>query len=383
MKIKFLLPLLLLLWSCGESDQGKEGQVSAQINVSLDTVMVDAGDEFLFLQDNLFNSQLTADDHYLVNYNRKDGIAEWIDLDELKLKKVLQFEMDGPNAIPPYTSGFLIEEDENIFFWNYRFYKIFDQKGQLVKDLELEKLAPELLGGSDAYPSRFYLDPKNSNRLLGHFVKWEDKTYFMLDIDLEAGSITEMNLPLFEKTQVYNTDIMYDGRWMGSYGPGIYPASTSDKVILATNVLNEVQVFDLVTDSLYTKSWDTPLLGSKRTYLPPKEADGQTGEIEEIRKLAEQDISYGRLVWDKEDRQFYRFSTKSYFGEEKDEYGSYVVTRADVFLSVFDEDLELIAEALIPEMNSVPKRHFVKDGKIWVYINMEDELGFVSVEVDF
>ena len=383
MKIKFLLPLLLLLWSCGESDQGKEDQVSAQINVSLDTVMVDAGDEFLFLQDNLFMSDLSPDGSYLINFNRQEVGAERIDLDNLVFDKLIPLEKEGPNGIPSYISGFLLTPEEHIFIWNYRFYKIFDQKGQLVKDLELEKLAPELLGGSDVYPSRFYLDPRNSYRLLGHFVKWEDKTYFMLDIDLEAGSITEMNLPLFEKTQVYNTDIMYDGRWMGSYGPGIYPASTSDKVILATNVLNEVQVFDLVTDSLYTKSWDTPLLGSKRTYLPPKEADGQTGEIEEIRKLAEQDISYGSLVWDKEDRQFYRFSTKSYFGEEKDEYGSYVVTRADVFLSVFDEDLELIAEALIPEMNSVPKRHFVKDGKIWVYLNMEDELGFVSVEVDF
>jgi hypothetical protein len=294
---------------------------------------------------------------------------------------LIPLEKEGPNGIPQYVSGFLLTPEEYIFIWNYRFYKIFDQKGQLIKDLELEKLAPELLGGSDIYPSRFYLDPKNPNRLIGHFVNWEDKSYFLIDFDLESSSYTEIELPFFEKTQVYNTDIMFDGRWMGSYGPGIYPTSTSEKVILATNVINEVQVFDFSMDSLYTKGWDTPLLGSKRTYLPPKEVDGQTGEIEEIRKLAEEDISYGPLVWDKEEQKFYRFSTKSYFGEEKDEYGSYVPTRSDVFLSVFDENLDLLGEALIPEMNSSPKRHFVKEGKIWIFENIEDELGFVRVTV--
>jgi hypothetical protein len=376
----FVFLIGLFLASCGGNEVEKS-ELSDSFTVSLDTVMVDAGEEFLFLQDNLFMSELSVDGSYLINFNRQEVGAERINLDDLKLDYLIPLEKEGPNGIPQYVSGFLLTPEEYIFIWNYRFYKIFDQKGQLIKDLELEKLAPELLGGSDIYPSRFYLDPKNPNRLIGHFVNWEDKSYFLIDFDLESSSYTEIELPFFEKTQVYNTDIMFDGRWMGSYGPGIYPTSTSEKVILATNVINEVQVFDFSMDSLYTKGWDTPLLGSKRTYLPPKEVDGQTGEIEEIRKLAEEDISYGPLVWDKEEQKFYRFSTKSYFGEEKDEYGSYVPTRSDVFLSVFDENLDLLGEALIPEMNSSPKRHFVKEGKIWIFENIEDELGFVRVTV--
>lgn len=382
MKMRFLIPCLIFLASCSVEDKQSEGP-SDQISVTLDTVLVDSGDEFLFLQDNLFMSELSSDESYLINFNRSEVDAERIDLNNLVLDRVIPLEKEGPNGIPPYISSFLITPEENIFIWNYQFYKIFDQQGQLIENLELEKLVPEFLGGSEVYPSRFYLDPKSPDRLVGHFIKWEDKSYFILDIDLKTGLYTKIDLPLLEKTQIYNTNIMYDGNWMGSYGTGIYPNSNSEKIILATNVLNEVQVFDLSSDSLYTKGWDTPLLGSKRTYLPPKEVDGESGEIEEIRKLAEQDISYGSLIWDKEDKQFYRFSSQSYFGEEKDEYGSYIPTRSDVFLSVFDENLELIAEALIPELTQKPKRHFVKDGKIWMYENRDDELAFVRMEVNF
>ncbi len=377
----FVFLIGLFLASC-DGNEVEKSELSDSFTVTLDTVMVDSGEEFLYLQDNLFLSELDAEDGYLINFNRQEIGAERINLDELKLDYLIPLEKEGPNGIPQYISGFLLTPEEHIFIWNYGFYKIFDQEGKLVRDLELDKLAPEVLGGSEIYPSRFYLDPEDSNRLLGHFIKWEDKSYFLMDFDLESGSYTEIELPFFEKTQVYNTDILYEGNWMGSYGTGVYPFSNSDKIILSTNVLNEIQIFDLKRDTLYTKGWDTPLLGSKRGYLPPKEVDGQTDEIEEIRKMAESDISYGGFIYDKASKKYYRFSKKSYFGEEKDEYGSYVPTRSDVYLSVFDADLELLAEALVPELSQEPKRHFVKDGQIWMYLNVDDELGFVRLSVE-
>lgn len=377
----FVFLISLFLASCGGND-GEKTELSDSFTVSLDTVMVDAGEEFIYLQENLWLSKLNPDRRYLINFNREDAIAEWIDLDELKLKKVLQFDKDGPNSIPQYTSGFLINEDENILFWNYRFYKIFDQNGQLVRDLELEKIASDLLSSSDIYPNQFFMDPENPSRTIGLFIKWEESKYLMIDFNLESGEFREIDLPQLEKIKEYKVDIVYDGNMAGSYGPGVYSTRVGCKIFLSTNTYNEVQVFDLETDSITVKTWDTPLLGARRAYLPPSQVDGQTGEIEEIVRNAESDITYGPLFWNPDEEKFYRFSHKNYFGEEKTEYGRYIPTRADVYLSVFSKDLNLIKEAFIPELIQEPKRHFVKDGQIWIFENIEDEVGFVRLSVE-
>jgi hypothetical protein len=102
--IKYLqfLPLSILLFSCGEKTI-KEIQISTELSYTFDTVMVDAGDEFLHLNDNLFISDLSADGRYLFNWNRNTNTLEKIDLNELVLAKKINFEQEGPNGVGPFA----------------------------------------------------------------------------------------------------------------------------------------------------------------------------------------------------------------------------------------------------------------------------------------
>jgi len=52
-----------------------------------------------------------------------------------------------------------------------------------------------------------------------------------------------------------------------------------------------------------------------------------------------------------------------------------------VYISIFDEELNLLAESLVPELKASPKRHFIKDGKFWIFENIEDELAFMRLEI--
>jgi hypothetical protein len=79
-----------LLFSCGEKTI-KETQISTELSYSFDTVMVDARDEFLHLNNNLFTSDLSAEGRYLFNWNRNTNTLEKIDLNELMLAKKNQF----------------------------------------------------------------------------------------------------------------------------------------------------------------------------------------------------------------------------------------------------------------------------------------------------
>jgi hypothetical protein len=42
----------------------------------------------------------------------------------------------------------------------------------------------------------------------------------------------------------------------------------------------------------------------------------------------------------------------------------------------------LIGESLVPILNKTPGKHFVKGGKIWIFENIDDEMGFIRLSVD-
>lgn len=375
-----LLTLSICFFSCNKTPS-QENPFSEKLTFTLDTVWVDSGEDFIFLRDNLFLSELSPDKSYLINFNRMETYAERINLDELKLESRIQFEKEGPDGIPSIISRFNITSEENLMVWHSRFYTVYDQNAKRIKDLELEKIVEPYLSGSEAYPLMVFEDPNQEDRVVGIFLKWVDKEYFLIDINLAKKEFKKTDLPDLAKTQEFSVDILFDGNWMGSYGVDLYALSTGDRIIVSNNSINEVLVYDFKGDSTYLKGWDTPLLGSKKNYQPPKQVEQDTGELEGIIKKIKEDIVYNRFTWDDVEKRFFRFSLRERFGEEKNEYGQYISTGADVFISIFDDELNLLAESLVPELTASPKRHFVKDGKIWIFENIGDELAFIRLKI--
>ncbi|PZX49599.1 DUF4221 family protein [Algoriphagus chordae] len=384
MRLLLAVALFLVIFSCASKDEKKQ-TVSDQIRVSLDTVLVDSGDEFLYLQDHLYYSGLFNDKSYLINFNRQDFTTEKIDLDELRLLEKVQFEKEGPNGVTnavPYVSHFSNWSDENILIWDYFMYKIFDQKGHLVKDLALDKIAPEFLGTDEYYAGAFFQVENNSDRLIVFIFHWESGSRLILDFDLKEQTFEKIELPELEKLRGFNVNLLFEGSPAGSYGPSASAIIVNEQIIISNTAFNEMLIFDLEKDSLYTKYWNTHLLADKKSYVPPKEVERTSGQLKEIIRKTEEDVNYRSFFWDEKNERVFRFSDRMHFGEELNGYGDFISTGADIFLSVFDEDLNLIAEAQIPELTKLPLKYFTKDGNIWMYENINDELAFVIMKVE-
>lgn len=92
-------------------------------------------------------------------------------------------------------------------------------------------------------------------------------------------------------------------------------------------------------------------------------------------------VRFGPLVWDPQNSRYYKLSSSSTFGEEKPEDRFLHKTiNVDVFLSVFDDQFNLLGEIPIPELKSASStKYFAKDGMLWVLENVEDEMGFIRV----
>ncbi|WP_339757980.1 DUF4221 family protein [Algoriphagus aquimarinus] len=384
MRLFIAAALFLVVISCASKEEKEEKMrtVSDQIRVSFDTVLVDSGDEFLYLHDQLRNSDLSSDKNFLFNFNLRDLTIEKIDLNQLKLEEIIKYEKEGPNGLGASFPSFKVLSDQNLLFWTYRFYKIFGQNGLLNRDLELDKIASEYFAGNEYYAASLFVGESNPNRVLELIYHRESGKNFILDFDLASQTFKKIDLPELDKNLDYKVELFSGGRSAGGYGGAVISFQINDKIIFSTNTFNEVQVFDLTTDSLYLKKWDTPLLGYRRAYLPPKSVEQSSGEFSEIVRKSDEDISFMSLVWDEKNERYFRFSQKRQFAEEQTDYGRYIPTGADVFLSVFDENLDLLAESQIPELTQPPNIHFAKDGNIWMFENVNDELAFVIMKIE-
>src|SRR5690554_2894624 len=93
MKKLNLIFVSCILFSC--SQKATEVMVYDLVGV-IDTVMVDAPGEILYLED--FVHALSPDKRYLYNFNKYDHTLEKVDLEELRLVEKLPFEKEGPNG---------------------------------------------------------------------------------------------------------------------------------------------------------------------------------------------------------------------------------------------------------------------------------------------
>ncbi|TVP48656.1 MAG: DUF4221 domain-containing protein [Mongoliibacter sp.] len=372
----------IFLAACGGNDGKESGNIYQDLTISMDTVMVDAGEDFLYLRENLWLSDISADGRYLFNFNRNDAVLEKIDLDRLVLDKKIKFEKEGPNGIGTFISNFSITSEEQIMIWSYGLSAVFDQGGQLVKNLNLDKITADEIKESDAFLMALYENPNDKNRYVGFYIKWEDRSYFLLDLDIDKETYKKIELPELKNLDDYAVELMYEGQFVGAFGTGTHSLDAGNIIVVSNLVFNEAYIHDFSSGGLMFKSWDGPLIGSKKTYIPPKQVDFQSSQHWEVSKKIDEDINYGKMLWDPKNERYLRFSTMEKFGDDKEENGAFKPIGANVFLSVFDKDFNLVAESLVPNLNKKPLKHFVKDGQIWIFENMDDELAFLKLSVE-
>src|SRR5690606_6736899 len=93
-------------------------------------------------------------------------------------------------------------------------------------------------------------------------------------------------------------------------------------------------------------------------------------------------VRFSPPVWDGKNQRYFRLSAKRVFSDTREE-GAFLpdMKEIKVFLTILDAKFNLVAETVIPELKSETAKYFAKDGKLWVYENFSDELGFIVVDI--
>lgn len=375
---KFLVIYLCsCLIGCGEKEKfGNQGITNLEF--SLDTVMIDPGNELLYLNAGLRMASLEAERDYLYNFNLSDHTIEKINLNSRKLEDKLAFEKEGPDGVGDMVYRMDLISDELVAFLGYVKVGIFDLKGRKVAEFPIAEIdfdGDRLIKGERfEFLNTYMFDPQ---KMVGLIRNAREKSFSLGVLDSGFRHLKKTPIPL-DALENFRFVLSSPSRVQMSF-PSANISKHKGNYVITNEVNNTILLYDADLDTLKKINYQ-PMLTEDRK----KGKYNQVTETEEEFKIetqsVQQEISFMAPVWDEKNNRFYRFSHKAVNIASpaiKEE-----VYKSSVYLTVFDADFNVIAESLVEDLTKPPGFHFVKDGMLWLFVNLEDELGFVRLNID-
>ncbi|SHO62117.1 DUF4221 family protein [Algoriphagus zhangzhouensis] len=383
MKKLLLLSSLAILAACSgkESENRESKNVLENFSFSVDTVVVDPGEEIINLA---YGARLASTDesktfYYLLDGNA--GIVNKVNLDELKLVEMIPFEKEGPNGIgTSFHSSAIVLPGEEFLFTSFRNSGIFSKDGEKLKDLGLKPDEIEIEGLDDNQKMNLNNQltlTKNQITAFSLPSNFMQGTRKLVKIDLKESTGEVLSIPALDIIGKYNI-ILQSEEAVSVYAESINIQEIGDALYISGQTTNKIYKFNFSTDSLSLLEFDFSIVPNEKE-IPIQNTVSSQEEFDAQMDKALTQISFEKLIFDVSTNRFYRFGR---IYEPKKE-GEERYTKSKIFLFAFDDQLNLIGETEIPELDQVPTFPFFKDGKLWSYVNVEDELGFAVFTFNF
>ncbi|SNS11575.1 protein of unknown function [Belliella buryatensis] len=375
MKNYLLLVFSVLLFSCG----GNEKQAHfSNLTVKIDTVMVDSKGEILNLIGDLMFSDLSPDYKSLYYIHPMTLNLEIVDLDKLEFVKRIQYDEEGPNGVGRFPMQFQTLSEDQIFIGSFSNKGVFDLNGVKTKNIDLKL---EELGGDkvlSGYNERALLvNPNDQNKLFALLNEWAEKPSLFGLVDTQNKTFQNFLIPEFDYLTEFKMVFSDGGNPRAVLGDWLELVKSKNKLILSNKIGSDLYVYDLETES-FTHHLAKPLvLPSKKSVKIPSVVETMEEFSIYNRNLGE-DINFSPPHWDENKQLYYRFV---HYNRNQEIDGKLTSDGAEVHLLLMDKDFTVVSETLMENYSKAPSRHFVKDGMLWVFENINDEMGFIRLKI--
>jgi len=366
------LLLLLTISSCKKNEKKEEAK--SKISISIDSVMVDSKGEIIDTKYGLQSFDFDDEKNFMYkfNTNNRHGL-EIIDMNKMELVEFIPFKVEGPNGTTSRISAIQYNSDDEIIITNSHNILIFNRKAKLQHKYPISRNVFE----GDSIPKDFlmessglYIPEKNTSFHLVN--KGNGYVRGFAKLDLETNDRKVFWIKELKKLDDYHISCTANGR-MIMIRTYLYTNFQSNKFILSHDMENELYYYNLKSDSIIHKQYESQLSANKNE-LYGKEVESKEA-IGKIMSERNKSIRFQNLVYDETRDQYYRFSSFSTTPDQDQD-------NWNIILTIFDENLNQIHEIGNIPLEQVPETYFVKDGKIHVYKNMEDEMGFMVLSIN-
>ncbi|MFC5626562.1 DUF4221 family protein [Algoriphagus winogradskyi] len=386
-KLRLLAPIILaVLASCGTKDGAENTQVeSISFSYQIDTVYIDAKDEFLFLNMGLYISDYDPKTDLLYNLNPQTSRMEVIDMKKGELLEIIQYDQDGPNSVKEmFTSGTKITDSGEKWFTDYRSIIHLNAAGEKVGQFRLSNAS----FSGDTLPDKMEIDGMGKiNRSGKYFVSHYGD--YLLDgeglqglaiLDLEQLSKRLIKLDVFQSLEKYELSSPDGERAGARAGERSFITLTETEILHSNSAHNRLLSLNLESGEYREIKLASEFLPDEKPGLYPKKANSLE-QFDEFHTLKKQEVTFGPWSHDDERGYFWRISRERNGGSAADPIFSF-------FITVLDSGLNQIAETELDEgdalpFEGLPSLSFFRKGDLYMFLNLEDELAFVRLKPNF
>ncbi len=363
--------ILILGYAC-QSTIEEESKAGYKLSISMDSVMVDSKGEIIDLQNGLNTYYVGKDQKFMYkfNTNNRHGL-EIINLDELVLEKFIAFEKEGPTGTSNWVFSINLINENEIAITNNAGILMYDIDGNFLKNYPIS--GDKLTG--DSIPNNHWMANSGDlypNELLTFHYVYEGQVMLrgLALIDIQKKTRDLLLIDDFKKLDDYTISVDTGDRqfWLRV---NLYNLVNDGKYIFSNDVFNGLHYYDLSSDSIIHKSFTSNLSSNKNEVLGIKSTISLQ-DVGDKMKARNKSIRFKDLAYDNKTNQYFRLS---YFAESETEEK----TTWKFILTVFDKDFNQIYETDNVPLEELPETYFFKDGKMYIYKNMEDELGFIRL----
>jgi hypothetical protein len=379
MKKLLSLLFLIILASCGTKNSAENTQGEAiDFSFSIDTVMVDPGDHFFFLNWGLGIADITEDGKLLYNLNPQTLLLEVVDLDALTLKETIQLEKEGPNGVGGgFISKLQVIGNGNLMLFDFNRIVEISPKGELLKEYKFD---PATLTGFEfgetdkvSYMGTFSPDGKI------YIGQMEDEDYKspakgLAEINLENREVKFVPTDAISKLDEFRImlEMKTDGGTSSmSMGESSYMKFIAGQLVLNNTAMNEVFLYDTTSDSLIHRTFESNLTGNERIKNFPSQVDSREALFAASKEKMKQ-VRFGPMYHQKGENLIWRFST------DMDRMIADSVVTKDV-VTLFDTNYNMLTEQTLENFTNSSSRFF-KDGMLYAFLNIDDEMAFVRLK---
>ena len=352
--------------------------VSSDILYSVDTVVIDSKGRFLDLNGRFFTSDVNGEEGSVFLYNSFDHSVDEVDLEHFEVANNHSFEAEGPNGTGKYVGHFNILKDGSFFIKAFNKSAVFDRNGALLKKIDwVNSIDSNGLKYGEIPQNEILIDSKNL-KVFG--LSYDDKNR---EVFLDVLSVKDNSVKRFDidPEKSYHNFVLEldDPQYRTFMDPFVYMMH-ENYLILSHQYSSEIILFNSEGEFVETVNYDPEM-----TPYRVKDLKGSVTSMEQIQKEYQhflEQVRFGPPVWDSVKKRYLRLSAKRVFSDTLEDNSLLPEIREiKVYLTVFDAEFNLLSELAIPELRDEFVKYFAKDGKLWVYQNFSDELGFIIIDI--
>lgn len=293
---------------------------------TVDTVVVDPGEDFFNVGYGLGAMGLTSDQSYLLFFENDPLKLVRVNLNELELLSKTDFEREGPHGIGSYISNMQVESKDELLLLTNITASIFNSEGKIIRALKTipsgieEELAQDF---NFLYSAAIYDSKENKIYSTPSSSKTGNNELFV--IDLEQNTAKSIPIP--------NMKIMDDMSILFALAPGKnalfryhpqqkFVSLIGDQLLISSNAMSGIYSYHTQRDSLEFIDVQHQTEPNKMELSITNKPTEEATFLEDQRKVSAH-INYMEPKWDASREMFFRLGKKTFMPEDKNDPTTY------------------------------------------------------------